>query len=119
MISSETRQHFVPCLPEDAHGGVGRHLNVSLVNKHRLETGVRIAARQDLLVELKDLVQVGHGVFEQREQLRQAEVGHLVRTTFVLRGEVYHRNHLEQSTVMEHVFLMYKVKMFLNVGGLQ
>ena len=66
-----------PSLPEDAHGGVGGHLHVGLVHEDRLEAGVRVAAGQDLLVELKDLVQEGHGVLEQGQQLGQTEVGHL------------------------------------------
>ena len=68
-----------PSLPEDAHRGVGRHLHVGLIHKDRLEAGVRVAAGQDLLVELKDLVQEGHGVLEQGQQLGQTEVGHLRR----------------------------------------
>lgn len=66
-------------LPENAHRGVSRHLHVGFVHKHSLETGVRVSAGQDLLVKLKDLVQEGHGVLEQRQQLRQAEVRHLSR----------------------------------------
>ena len=50
---------------------------IGLVHKHSLEAGVRVAACQDLLIELKDLMEVRHGVFEQRQQLRQAEMGHL------------------------------------------
>lgn len=52
-------------------------MHIGLVHKHRLEAGVRVAACQNLLVELKDLMQVRHGVFEQWQQLWQAEVGHL------------------------------------------
>jgi len=66
-----------PRLPKDAHGGVGGELHVGLVHEHGLEAGVGVAAGQDLLVELKDLVQEGHGVLEQGQQLGQAEVGHL------------------------------------------
>lgn len=63
--------------PENAHGGVGGDLCVGLVHKYGLKAGVRVAAGQDFLIELKHLVQVGHGVLEQREQLRQAEMSHL------------------------------------------
>lgn len=52
-------------------------MNISLVHKHSLEAGIRVAACQDFLIELKNLMQVGHRVFEQREQLWQAEMGHL------------------------------------------
>lgn len=68
-------------LPEDAHRSVRGHLNIGLIHKHSLETGVRIAACQDLLVEFKYFMQVGHGVLEKRQQLWQAEMGHLQRTT--------------------------------------
>lgn len=54
---------------------------IGLVHKHSLETGVRVAARQDLLIKLKNLMQVRHGVFEQRQQLWQAEMGHLRQDT--------------------------------------
>lgn len=55
-------------------------MHVGFIHKHGLEARVRVTARQDLLVELKDLVQVRHGVFEQWQQLRQAEVRHLSGT---------------------------------------
>lgn len=54
----------LPSQPEDAHRSIGRHLNVGLIHKHCLKTGVWIAASQDLLVELKNLMKVRHGVFE-------------------------------------------------------
>ena len=50
---------------------------VGLVHIHGLETGIRVAAGQDLLIELENLMQVRHGVFEQRQELWQAEMGHL------------------------------------------
>lgn len=65
--------------PENAHRSISRHLHIGFVHKHSLEAGVRVAARQDLLVKLKDLVQERHWMFEQRQQLRQAEVCHLSR----------------------------------------
>lgn len=77
--SSWTKSQTTLLLPENAHRSISRHLHVGFVHKHSLEAGVRVAARQDLLVKLKDLVQERHGVFEQRQQLRQAEVCHLSR----------------------------------------
>lgn len=47
-------------LPEYAHRSISRHLHIGFVHKHSLEAGVRVAARQDLLVKLKDLVQERH-----------------------------------------------------------
>lgn len=42
--------------PENAHGGIRGDLHVGFVHKHGLEAGVRVAAGQDFLVELKHLV---------------------------------------------------------------
>lgn len=64
-------------LPEDAHGSKGGHLHVGLVHKHCLEASVWVATGQDLLVELKNLMKVRHGVFQQWQQLREAEMGDL------------------------------------------
>lgn len=50
---------------------------IGLVHKHSLKTGIRVAACQDLFIELEYLVQIRHGVFEQWQQLWQAEMGHL------------------------------------------
>ncbi len=50
---------------------------VGLVHKHSFEAGIRVATRQNLLIELKNFMQVRHGMFEQWEQLWQAEMGHL------------------------------------------
>lgn len=63
--------------PEDAHGGKGGNLHVGFVNKHRLVAGVRVATGQDLLIELKNFMKIRHGVFQQRQQLREAKVGDL------------------------------------------
>lgn len=72
-----TTSHPTLSLPENAHRSISGHLHVGFVHKDSLETGVGVTARQDLLVKLKDLVQERHWVFEQRQQLRQAEVCHL------------------------------------------
>lgn len=64
-------------IPEDAHGSVGGHLHVGFVHKHSLETRIRVAAGQYLLVELENFMEVRHGVLEQRQQLWQAEMGDL------------------------------------------
>lgn len=52
-------------------------MHVGFVHKHRLEAGVRVATGQDLLVELKNLMKERHGVFKQRQQLREAEMSDL------------------------------------------
>lgn len=49
-------------------------MHIGFVHKHRLEAGVRVATGQDLLVELENLMKVRHGVFEQRQELREAEM---------------------------------------------
>lgn len=69
--------HTSSCLPEDAHGSIGGHLYVGFVHKHSLETRIRVAACEDLLIELKNLMEVRHRVFEQWQQLWQTEMGHL------------------------------------------
>lgn len=71
--------HTNSSIPENAHRSISRHVHVGFVHKHSLEAGVRVTAGQDLLVKLKDLMQERHWVFEQRQQLRQAEMCHLCR----------------------------------------
>lgn len=79
--------------PEDAHGSKGRHLHIGFVHKHRLEAGVRVATGQDLLVELKNLMKVRHGVFKQRQQLREAEMRDLKR-----REDGAHKGHSQPGS---------------------
>lgn len=52
-------------------------MHIGFVHKHCLEAGVRVATGQDLLVELKNLMKIRHGVFKQWKQLREAEMGDL------------------------------------------
>lgn len=82
MFTQQQKYHIVPAMfnkkiPEDAHGSIGGHLHIGFVHKHSLETRIRVAAGQYLLVELKNFMEVRHGVFEQWQQLWQAEMGDL------------------------------------------
>lgn len=80
---TDSQAHTISCLREDAHGSICGHLDIGFVHKHSLEAGIRVAACQDLLIELKNLMKVRHGVFEQWQQLWQAEMGHLMGSTML------------------------------------
>lgn len=43
-------------LPKNAHGGIGGDLHVSLIYKHSLKARIWVAAGQDFLIKLKNLV---------------------------------------------------------------
>lgn len=83
LIWKDSQAHTISCLREDAHGSICGHLDIGFVHKHSLEAGIRVAACQDLLIELKNLMKVRHGVFEQWQQLWQAEMGHLMGSTML------------------------------------
>ncbi len=48
--------HFFICLPEDTHRSIGGQLDIGLIHKHSLEAGIGVATRQNLLIELKNLM---------------------------------------------------------------
>ena len=65
-------------IPEYGHGGIGGGVDVGLIHKHLFVARIRVTDRHHLLKELKDLVEEGDGLTQDRQEVRQAEVGHLV-----------------------------------------
>ena len=61
---------------EDCHGGVGELLGVCLIHKDLLVVRIGIAAAQQVLIDLKHLMEECCSVLQNRQQSRQTEVCH-------------------------------------------